>query len=222
MRYSSILPLKVIIANASSLTETQKKELVEQGNYLDDDCADSISFLNPWWGELTAIHWLLHQELHGVIGNAHYRRFWPDQYLSLVQEDVLYLSPPYLFPFSMAQQFSGGHGFPGIEMTMEAASRGGFPFSEAEMLSVWSSNRFQGGPMAIGSCHLYRRLMNILFDCLWPIWEIYEDDIKALDGYDRRAIAFLSERLLSGIILMKDKFLPEVVLQSIPLHFIAP
>lgn len=222
MRYSSSFPLKTVVANAAALSSDRRGELTAEGCLFDDDCFNSISSLNPWWGELTAIHWLLQQPLEGIIGNAQYRRFWADTSLSSIAPNVLYLCHPCMFPFSLAQQFRGGHHFPGVEMTMAVAGKGGFPFTEAELCDVWNSPRFQGGPMAIGSWPLYKQLMNILFDCLWPIWQAYEGDLRLLQGYDQRAMAFLSERLLSGIILMHEKFLPGVVLQSIPQHYIAP
>ena len=222
MRYSSIFPLKTIIGHSCSLSPERRSELASEGCLFDDDCADSISALNPWWGELTALHWLMQQPLEGIIGNAQYRRFWDDDSLSTVVPNALYLSEPCMFPCSMADQFQGGHMFPGVELTVDLAARGGFPFSEAEMVAVWRSNRFQGGPMAVGSWSVYKQIMKILFDCLWPIWNTYEKDIRGLQGYDQRAIAFLAERLLSGIVLMKDKFLPEATLRTIPLHYIAP
>lgn len=221
MRYSSAFPLKTIIAGAHALSADRRAELKGQGCLFDDDCTNSISALNPWWGELTAVHWLLQQPLSGTVGNAQYRRFWADSSLSMVDSDSLYLCEPCIFPCSMADQFRGGHCFPGVEMTMKMAARGCLPFTEEEMGAIWASNRFQGGPMAVGSWFLYCQLMGILFDCLWPIWETYQNDLQRLRGYDQRAIAFLSERLLSGIILMKDKFLPGVVLESMPLHYIA-
>lgn len=222
LRYSSSFPLKTIIANAGVLSFESKEQLKEQGCLFDDDGANHISHLNPWWGELTAVHWLLQQPLKGVIGNAQYRRFWSDDSLSTIVPGTLYLCEPCLFSCSLSDQFRGGHGFPGVEMTMEMAAKGCLPFTEEEMAQVWAANCFQGGPMAIGEWKLYRRLMTVLFDCLWPLWQAYEHDLRALQGYDQRAIAFLSERLLSGIILMKDKFLPDVTLKSIPLHYIAP
>lgn len=222
MRYSSTLPLKTIIAHACSLSAERRSELASEGCLFDDDCDNSISALNPWWGELTALHWLMQQPLEGIIGNAQYRRFWADESLSTVVPNALYLSEPCMFPFSIAIQFQGGHRFPGIELTLDVARQEDFPFSEDEMIQVWNSNRFQGGPMAVGSWPLYQKLMTVLFDCLWPIWQAYGKDIQTLQGYDQRAIAFLAERLLSGIVLMQDKFLPEVTLRTIPLHYIAP
>lgn len=222
MRYSSAFPLKIIIAHACSLSKDRRSELAMEGCLFDDDCDNNISALNPWWGELTALHWLMQQSPEGIIGNAQYRRFWADDSLATVTPNALYLSEPCMFPCSMADQFRGGHRFPGVELTMEVARQEDFPFSEAEMAQVWRSNRFQGGPMAVGSWPLYQKLMSVLFDCLWPIWQAYGDDIQTLQGYDQRAMAFLSERLLSGIVLMQDKFLPETTLRTIPLHYIAP
>lgn len=222
LRYKSKFPLIKTMANAAALSENRKHELKAEGYCFDDDYADNISQLNPWWGELTAIHRILHLNEFPLVGNAQYRRHWGDKELGLVHPDCLYLSHPCHFPFSLQEQFEGYHYFPGYAMTMSVAEAGKLPFSPAELQGIWQQNRFQGGPMAIGSWSAYKRLMTALFDCLWPIWEAYEGEIKALQGYDRRAIAFLSERLLSGLVLMPERFVGRIPLQYIKMHYVGP
>lgn len=222
LRYSSAFPLKTIIAHASALSPEDRVSLKAKGCFMDDECHDSISSLNPWWGELTAVHWLLQQPLNGIVGNAQYRRCWDETGLTAVKPNCLYLCHPCHFGCSLVSQFRGSHGFQGYEMTMTLAQNNKLPFTFSEMEAVWQQKRFQGGPMAIGSWPLYKQYMKVLFACLWPIWDAYEEEIKALQGYDARAMAFLSERLLSGIALMPEKFLDSMTIDNIPLHFIGP
>jgi len=218
VRYQSKFPLVEVVAHASSLSQEQKKVHLENGRVLDDACESSISHLNPWWGELTAVHWLLQQSLSGIIGNAQYRRRWDDESLQSAKEGTLYLFEPCIFPFSLDVQFRGGHSFPGVEMSRELAGQGRLPLTIEELDATWSQPRFQGGPMALAEVCIYKQLMSILFECLWPIWLMYEDQIRGLSGYDMRAMAFLSERLLSGIVLYHKKFLGSTPVEFFPLH----
>lgn len=222
MRYQSQFKTIEVIANAHLLLPEKRKLLAEKGCQFDDDCSNNISSLNPWWGELTAIHYLLQTNQSPFIGNAQYRRFWHDQDLTGVPRDGLCLSVPCQFNCSLADQFRGGHQFPGVEMTLHCARANKLPFTLEEMLAVWSQPYFQGGPMAVGNWDHYKALMEILFDCLWPIWEAYESEIRFLTGYDQRAMAFLSERLLTGIIMYREKFIPRIPLYNIPQGFIGP
>jgi hypothetical protein len=105
---------------------------------------------------------------------------------------------------------------------MHLASKGKLPLTENELACAWTQNRFQGGPMAIGSPEHYVLVMEILFDCLWPIWGEYKEEIMQLNGYDRRAMAFMSERLLSGIVLFSEKFFGNIPLRFIPLQYYGP
>lgn len=222
MRYQSSFKTVEVIANAHALSAEERESLRAKGCLFDDECANSISSLNPWWGELTAIHYLLQTNTEPFIGNAQHRRFWHDKDLSMVPKDGLCLSVPCRFGCSLAEQFRGGHQFGGVEMTMHVAKAGKLPFTAEEMAAVWNQPYFQGGPMAVGSWDHYKTLMGVLFDCLWPIWDAYGSDIRFIQGYDQRAMAFLSERLLTGIIMFKDKFIPRIPLYNIQQGFIGP
>jgi hypothetical protein len=219
LRFVSGTNLQIIVANACQLTDKEKSACTDEGNLL-DDFGDNISALNPWWGELTAVYWLLKNDSSPLIGNCQYRRYWDEEAIAAADSSVLYTSEPCTFGWSLAQQFRGGHLFPGVEMTMDMAVKGRLPFTASEMAATWNQHQFQGGPMLFGPRASYERVMNILFDCLWPVWDAYKEQIMALEGYDQRAMAFLSERFLSGIVLYKDKFFGNMPMSCAPLGFI--
>ena len=219
LRFASDTNLQIIVANASQLTQEEKAQCIGEGKLL-DDTGDNISALNPWWGELTAVYWLLKNDSSPLIGNCQYRRYWHEDAIAAADSSVLYTSEPCIFNCSLAAQFRGGHAFPGIEMTMDLAVAGKLPFTASEMAAVWHQHQFQGGPMLRGPRDSYERVMNVLFDCLWPVWDKYKDLIMTLNGYDQRAMAFLSERFLSGIVLYKDKFFGSMPMSCAPLGFI--
>lgn len=221
-RYQSSFALKEVVAGAALLNSAEKELLLNEQCLLDDDCPDSISHLNKWWGELTAIHYLIQKNMQPYIGNAHYRRYWDEDDLRRLPINELGMAVPFQFHFSLRDQFKGGHAFKGVEMTMHLAELGQLPFTPEELNVVWNQNFFQGGPLAVGSFSYFKQLMTVLFDCLWPVWAQYEDYIKTLDGYDARAIAFLSERFLTGILLYKEKFIPRIPLRHVSLHLVGP
>lgn len=217
-RYKSSFALKEIVAGAALLNATERQLLLKEQCLFDDDCLGSISHLNKWWGELTATHYLIQANTQPFIGNAHYRRHWDENDLCHLSVNELGMAIPLRFNFSLSNQFRGGHAFKGVEMTMHLAELGKLPFTPAELEAVWNQNTFQGGPLAVGSFSYFKQLMTVLFDCLWPVWTEYEDYIKTLQGYDARAIAFLSERFLTGILLHKEKFIPRIPVRHISLH----
>lgn len=219
LRYQSQFKTIELVANACILSQEEKKQLRREGCEFDDDCSGNISSLNPWWGELTAVHYLLKTNKSPLVGNAQYRRFWYDEDLEKIPKDGLCLKTPCRFNCSLADQFRGGHQFPGVEMTLHCAKNNKLPFTLEEMTAVWNQPYLQEGPMAVGDWDHYKTLMKILFDCLWPIWETYENELRRLNGYDQRAIAFLSERLLTGIIMYREKFIPRIPLYNIPQGF---
>jgi len=219
LRFASNTNLQIIVANACQLTDEEKATCLGEGKLLDDS-GDNISALNPWWGELTAVYWLLKNDSSPLLGNCQYRRYWDEDAIAAADSSVLYTSEPCTFGWSLAQQFRGGHSFPGVEMTMDLAVKGKLPFSASEMAGIWHQHQFQGGPMLFGPRASYERVMNVLFDCLWPVWEEYQEQIKSLSGYDQRAMAFLSERFLSGIVLSKEKFFGNMPMSRAHLGFV--
>jgi hypothetical protein len=54
-----------------------------------------------------------------------------------------------------------------------------------------------------------------------PIWHNNSDQIKAITGYDQRAIAFIAERMMTAIILHREKIF-DFEIMTAPIEFIGP
>jgi hypothetical protein len=63
--------------------------------------------------------------------------------------------------------------------------------------------------------------METLFTCLSPIWSRYKERVLSIDGYDKRALAFIAERLITGLVLYRDKFFPNMKIETAPIGFIS-
>ena len=53
-----------------------------------------------------------------------------------------------------------------------------------------------------------------------PIWEENKSAFLKIEGYDKRAIAFIAERLITGMVLYRDKLFPEMNIATTPIGFI--
>jgi hypothetical protein len=65
---------------------------------------------------------------------------------------------------------------------------------------------FYGYQMARGPSKYYKAFMNLAFDCLWPIWDRHQEEIRTLDPYNRRMMGFIGERIMTGLVLCRDSF----------------
>lgn len=213
--YSSIATIVPTVVNATHLTDNERKTLWESGHAFDDE-GYNISLFNPHFCELTAVYWAINNTDMPYLGNAHYRRKWKDADIENSEEGVLYVSDPAYFGCTLAEQFLGGHsGFNAPAMTVSLAERGLLPFSPSEMRAIWDQKVFHGCQMARGPRPYYTQFMNLLFDCLWPFWYEHREEIEAMEGYNRRMMGFLGERMMTGLILLRDKFFDFPVMTSI-------
>lgn len=208
------------MGNAHQLTQEERLALKEEGYVFDDDNA-YCSTLNPWWGELSCIHWMIVNASEGNIGNAQYRRNWLEPENEWYSANTLYVTEPARFGCSLEQQFRGGHSFDGIKITLDLARSGKWAFSEEEIQAVWNQNLFHGCLMARGPIAAYKQFMTTLFSCLFPIWEKHQEEFLLIKGYDKRALAFLAERIMTGLVLHRDKFFPGMDIQTAPIGFIS-
>lgn len=200
---SSTLP---IVVNAHSLIAKERNALKKEGCLFDDE-GKNISSLNPYFCELTSIYWAINNSEEEYLGSAHYRRKWSDDGIVHSEPGVLYVSDPSFFNCSMAQQFLDGHaGFDAPGITIGLAERGLIPFSPSQLKAVWEHNVLHGSQMARGPKECYRRFMNLAFDCLWPFWEENKEEIMATEGYNRRMVGFVGERMMTALILCRDSF----------------
>lgn len=204
------------------ILDVDKREQLQSEGWLFDDMGENISHLNPWFAELTAIFSIVDDSNFKLIGNAQYRRRWQENALTPSDESVLYVPEPAIFNISLAGQIREGHGsFDGVTMMMQATETSNFPLTALEMEKVLQQNHFHGCLMARGPSQYYKAFMQMLLHCMGIIWQANSKEIMALSGYDRRAIAFMAERIMTALILYREKlFNFEMV--TAPIEFIGP
>jgi hypothetical protein len=62
--------------------------------------------------------------------------------------------------------------------------------------------------------------MSALFVALDPIWHKHEKHFLSIEGYDKRALAFMAERIITGMVLYRDKLFPGMNIATAPIGFI--
>lgn len=215
---SNIIPM---MGGAWTLSKEKREALRGQG-YVFDDENGYLSPLNMRWGELSCVHWMLLNAEEKNMGNAQYRRNWIEPHEEWYEEDTLYLPEPAVFACSLEQQFYGGHSdFDAPAITRELADSGGWVFTREQIDAVWAQNLFIGCNMARGPKQSYKQFMTVLFHCLIPIWEKHKEHFLSIENYDKRAIAFIAERIITGMVLHRDKILPGMKIATAPIGFIA-
>lgn len=221
IRYSSRAPLTPIMGGACALSTEEREELRKDGYVFDDEGQTFLSPLNSRFGELSAIQWIVNNAPQANIGNAQYRRNWIEPDSEWYDPETLYVPESAKFNCSLEQQFYGGHvAFDAPAITRDLANTGNWLFSRQEIDKIWAQNTFIGCNMARGPRGMYRLFMATLFNALFPIWEANKTKFLQIEGYDKRAIAFIAERLLTGMVLYRDKLFPEMNIASAPIGFI--
>jgi hypothetical protein len=221
IRYTSEANLIPLCTYATTL-EADKREQLRQEGWSFDDENENISHLNPWFAELTAIFSVVHHDKSELVGNAQYRRRWKENALAPSDENILYVPEPAIFGISLADQMKEGHcSFDGATMMMNATETDGFPFTSSVMKKVLQQNNFHGCLMARGPAQHYKIFMAMLLRCMAPIWHANSDKIMSLDGYDRRAVAFMAERVMTALILHRESLFNFEIMAA-PIEFIGP
>jgi hypothetical protein len=221
IRYTTEATLVPLCAHATTLEKVKRQELEESG-WLFDDYKDNISTLNPWFAELTGIFTIIHYGSPGLIGNAQYRRRWKEDALAPSDENMLYVPGPAIFGCSVAEQMAAGHSsFDGRAMMLEATTSWGYPLGSQDIEKVLNQNYFYGCLMARGPSDQYKIFMKMLLRCLTPIWRTHKEQIMKIEGYDRRAMAFIAERMMTALIMHRGKLF-DFEIMSAPIEFIGP
>jgi hypothetical protein len=220
VRYSSLAPLIPIMGGAYALLGDERSDLRRKGYSFDDEGCD-LSSLNAKFGELSCIKWIVNNAPQLNIGNAQYRRNWIEPNDEWYDANTLYVPEFAEFSCSLEQQFYGGHSaFDAPSITRALADTGQWLFSREEIDKLWKQNLFIGCNMARGPRSQYQKFMTTLFDALMPIWKDNEESFLKIEGYDKRAIAFIAERLITGMVLYRDKLFPEMNIATAPIGFI--
>jgi hypothetical protein len=220
VRYEARSRIVPIMGGAYALSNEERETLRAQGYVFDDENA-SLSTRNSRWGELSCISWMILNANEKNIGNAQYRRNWLEPNDQWYDENTLYFPEPALFNCTLEQQFYGGHSaFDAPAITREIADSGSWIFSREEIDAIWRQNSFIGCNMARGSNVQYKQFMSALFVALAPIWHKHEEQFLRIGGYDKRALAFIAERLITGMVLYRDKLFPGMNIATAPIGFI--
>ena len=220
VRYTAQSRIRPIMGGAFSVAQDERQELREQGYVFDDEGA-FLSPLNHFWGELSCVHWMILNAHEPLIGNAQYRRKWMEPADEWYDPQTLYVPEPAEFSCTLEQQFYGGHkAFDAPAITRAMADTGKWIFSRDEIDAVWKQSAFVGCNMARGNKQDYKRFMTVLFNGLVPIWEKHKEHFLSIEEYDKRAIAFIAERLITGIVLCRDRILPGIEIATAPIAFI--
>lgn len=221
VRYQSKSRIVPIMGGSYKLSIDERKQLQKEG-YVFDDENGLLSKLNYQWGELSCISWIIANAQEQNIGNAQYRRNWVEPDNDWYNPSTLYVPESAEFSCNLEQQFYGGHSqFDAPAITRELADSGQWLFSRAEIDFVWEQSSFIGCNMARGSQQNYKQFMTILFSALAPIWQQHKSHFLSIEGYDKRAIAFIAERLITGMVLCRDRLLPGITISTAPISFIS-
>lgn len=221
VRYSSRAPLIPIMGGACTLPQEEREDLRHKGYVFDDEGQSFLSPLNSRFGELSCIQWVINNAEQLNIGNAQYRRNWVEPSSKWYDENTLYVPEFATFSCSLEQQFYGGHSaFDAPLITKTLAASGKWLFSLEEIDKLWKQNLFIGCNMARGPREQYQKFMTTLFSALMPIWEENKESLLQIKGYDKRAIAFIAERLITGMVLYRDRLFPGMNIATAPIGFI--
>jgi len=220
VRYTGRSRIVPIMGGSHALSKEKRESLRAEGYVFDDENA-ALSPFNNRWGELSCVHWMINNAKEPNLGNAQYRRNWLEPEAEWYCPETLYVPEPAQFSCTLEQQFYGGHSaFDAPAITRKLADEGKWIFTREEIDKIWAQSSFIGCNMARGPRQSYLRLMTMLFAGLAPIWRENKEHFLSIEGYDKRAIAFIAERLITGMVLCRDRILPGIKIATAPIGFI--
>ena len=200
--------------------------------FIGDGTGESIHKLNEEFGELTALYWIWkNQKCLDIIGHCHYRRyFWPhtNQFLipesyskdkfeisknnfefdmaELLGENDIVLPPISYLKTTVADQFKKYHHEHNLDLMRSVLSN-----FDAESLSNWDK-LLLGNRVYLKLIFFMRReVFESYCNWIFPIlFQFNQRKIQSGDLYQRRAEAFLAERLTLLFVLKNNLKVREV------------
>ena len=178
--------------------------------YMRDDAGDSISALNPYYGELTGMYWLW-KNYHDVdiIGICHYRRFFfnergtlmtQEEYEAALQDADVMVSNCIHAPTSYLEYFGNSHNIKDMLLAGDIIKIL-FPEDTQAFEEVMHQDKYYFGNL----CVMKKSLFDAYCDWLFTIFFEMEKyiDVSSYDDYHKRLFGFLSEELLLVYITAK-------------------
>jgi hypothetical protein len=223
-QHAGYLPVHVGKANSSH-------ELGIQG----DDSGDNISALNPYFCELTGLHWLWKNHRADVYGLAHYRRYFkpikqgitvagaqiasPDELASLLDRYPVLLSHPRNYWIeSIRGHYAHAHNASDMD-ALEKMIREKHPGYLDAFNAAMDSNKASLYNMFIMRAEHFQAYCEWLFPILFELEK--RIPYREYGSYQKRVFGFLGERLLN-VWVRKNfqpsqiKYLPTVNIEGEP------
>ncbi|MGN0141605.1 MAG: DUF4422 domain-containing protein [Roseburia sp.] len=171
--------------------------------YMGDDEGDSISELNPYYGELTGLYWLW-KNYHDVdiIGVCHYRRYFfntahklmtQEEYEAGLQDADIMVSNPMSAPGTYLEYFGLAHNMNDMLLAGEIIEEL-FPEDYAAFEQVMQGSKYYFGNLCVMRKQIFDAYCNWLFSIFFEMEK--RIDVSSYDDYHKRIFGFLSEELL--------------------------
>lgn len=182
-------------------------------NHVKDDIGDNIydllgyKDLSPYFGELTAMYWMWKNSSESHVGLCHYRRFWDEDEILSSEEDGLYVSKPTHFGISLLEQYYNSHPKHIIDMPKILYDCVDNTLLTKEMLDeTWNGGLLYCTNLIRGPKRLIEPILEIYFEVIFEIWNRSKDLILKIDHpYQKRAMGFISERIMTTILLNSNR-----------------
>jgi len=179
---------------------------------LTDRPGDSISEVNPYFSELTAMYWIWKNykcSPEEIVGLVHYRRFlvsgilsmltkepipFPDIETALSRSEIITPEPVRLMP-SIYDNYLSGHNVDDLDMALSIAERNDCVPSGYYSELLKSRNRGSICNVLMCRKRLFDEYCEWLFGILIPAFELIKTEGRT--GYQKRVFGFISERLFN-------------------------
>lgn len=175
--------------------------------YLGDDTGDSISHLNPYYGELTGL-WKNEHETD-IIGICHYRRYFMDeqrrlmtkeQYEAVLEDADVLVSDAVYVDSSYRENYAQAHNIYDLLETGEVIKEI-YPKDYDAFCKVIDGNKYYYGNLCVMRKELFDDYCQWLFRIFFELEK--RVDVSGYDDYHKRLFGFLSEELLLVYITAK-------------------
>lgn len=186
------------------------RALAEDLGYSGDDTGDSISALNPYYGELTGLYWLW-KNCHDVdiIGICHYRRYFVDEhgnFLTKENYEELLADADILVPDARyadgayRDYYAQSHNVEDLLAAGEVI-RERYPSDYPAFCQALEESKYYYGNLCVMPKTLFDEYCEWLFSVFFELEK--RVDVSGYDSYHKRLFGFLSECLLRVFILAR-------------------
>ena len=199
--------------------DNQRRDELRNQHFVFDDEGSNISNLNYAFGDLTATYWIWKNSKEEFVGTNQYRRFWNESEIDLseLNDKTIYVSKydSQHIPVSVLDQYRACHGNLGLVILNELFGKDGFQLEKNLFYKLENTRELTSCNMFFAHKDVYDRFCELLFSILFDVYEKGKDRIDELVGYDKRLIAFLSERIITSLIYNRDHYFGDLGVKAI-------